>query len=482
VLLALTLAIIFLYLFALALGMPRRWSTLVGIATITTLGLLLAFARPYITIFALQLAIVVFVIGVFTMIAKGLAERAYRHTGLEVQPTELMALALLFAFALGVKFCGSVYPQTISSDITYHIHRLEYVAQGRLFWSNPSDLFGNQLGPYAPTPYLVLLPLARPFPDWGVLIKLAMSTLDVSTIFLLFFLARRMSTNGTPGLFAGYLYAVMPMTFIAFSWGVFPNIFVQWLIVVWLTALVVNYNRLCKPGTLASITGLLALIFFSHAPSLFSIAILLAILCPLWLIMDMREHRIRRPLLFIACIIVAGLIALVLYYGTYLQLIIEGLTTIHQNLTSGANKQVVSLSPVDWIALAQPDRTPFTAVPLYVYVSALIGLILLARRVPQFFDLSMEHTRLWWLLLLWFAATVILAVMRGLIGFSTRYVIFVLPVICLSTGALLAFVYDKGWIGKLLALAFCALLTVQGLWLWYVLMMFYYHNIPSLSW
>ena len=75
----------------------------------------------------------------------------------------------------------------------------------------------------------------------------------------------------------------------------------------------------------------------------------------------------------------------------------------------------------------------------------------------------------------WFVAFALLLYLRGAFGFSSRYVNFAMPAIALCAGVTAAWIYARGLPGRAVALGTALLLGAQGLYHWYILVMYQYH-------
>jgi hypothetical protein len=458
-----------LYAGMVVFAMPRPLPLLAAAGFAIAVSAALVLARPYVTLFATDMLLILGAGLAAGAIARWGARKMFRWGGSVVPNFDVNVLALLFAFAFVVKMAMLLYPHTISFDLLYHIHRLEDVMRGLLFWSIPSgkNEFGGQAVPYLPSFYLFLAPLAQWVP-LRLLMQLSGAVLDSLTIFVLYFWSKRYFDAPRAGLFAAWIYIVIPLTFVALSWGIYANLNGQFLTVLLSVALVETVDRLNTPRAFVVVTLLLTLTVLSHTSVLVTLVPLLGI----WIAAMFFVRRPRENIPLLLSVGSACVIAFALYYSQFVDLIAAGALRITDaSLQQGSFN--VSGESLTLFQLLQPARTEFTAVPLYVYAAALFGGAQLARltwRAP-----SQKRVAFALLLAAWIAAFFIMLGIRAQFGFSARYVNFVMPALALCAGTAFAWVWERGILGQIAAFGASAVLAAQGLYHWYVLVFFKYH-------
>ncbi len=479
-----------LYLGTSLFGIRRHYALASSFAFSICAAIALVWVRPYITLFAdtffFSLVASIFV----GTLARAVIPRFFAWGGVQASESDINLLALLFAFAFLIKLDMLLYPQTISFDLLYHVHRLASVMEGNIFWSIPSgkNEFGGQPVPYLPSFYIFLAPFTKFVPP-QLLVQLSGVLLDSVTIFFLYYLLRKYfddvdgGTSHSPdgrgatpsssraGLFASAIYTIAPLAFIALSWGIYANIFGQILTLALLVALVEAFDRLTSARVFVIVALLFLFTLLSHTSVFASVVPLFGIWIALLFVLG-RMWRSRPFWALIGSIVVASAVAFFAYYSEFLGLITEGTTQIAE-AASDPNTRNVGDQGLTFLQLLQPARTNYVGVPLYIYAAALAGfawLLYLSWRSP-----SRGRFLLVTMLTSWFAAFALLMFVRAEFGFSARYVNFVMPAIALCAGAALAWVYARGLLGRAISLGLVLLLTAQGLYLWYVLVMFQYH-------
>lgn len=479
-----------LYIGLALFGIPRLYASIASILFSISTAVALVLVRPYLALFAdtfLVLLVASFLLGALARLA---ARKFLAWGGIRPRVWDINLLSLMFAFSFLIKMGMLLYPQTISFDLLYHVHRLTGVMEGTLFWSIPSgkNEFGGQPVPYSPSFYLFLAPFTKLVP-MQLLVQLSGVLLDNVSIYFIYFLVCKYFGDagirppqsgdrpfastfpGRAGLFAAWIYLIAPLAFIALSWGIYANIFGQFITLLLVVALIVAFDDLTRLGAFVVIALLFALTLLSHTSVFASVVPLFAGWAALLLVLG-KMWRGKPFWALVTSIVLASIIAFTIYYSQFLGLVTEGTIQIASTAADPTTRNV-SGETLNLVQLLQPARTPFTAVPLYVYAAALAGiggLIYLAWRQPtrvRFLIVTM--------LIAWFAAFGLLIAVRAEFGFSSRYVNFAMPAIALCAGAALAWLYARGLIGRAISMGLSLVLTAQGLYHWYILVMFQYH-------
>ncbi len=460
------------YLGLVIFKIPRRAALLFTALLALGAAAALVWVRPYLTLFADTFFLCLLASLAAGLLARALVPRFFAWGGLHATDLHINLLALLFALAFLLKLCMLLYPQTISFDLLYHIHRVQFVLNGKFFWSIESgkNEFGGQLVPYSPSFYIFLMPFANLTP-LSLLVQLSGVLLDSVTIFFVYFLLAKYFDDARAGLFAAWIYILVPLAFIALSWGIYANIYGQFLTLLLVVALLEGLDRLNLPRIFIPIALLFALTLLSHLSVFASIVPLFAVWIGLLFVLG-RMWRARPFWALMGSIAVASVIAFTVYYSEFVGLILSSTTQVVSANTDPSAAPVGDTGLSFW-QLLQPARTEFIAVPLYVYAAALLGLAWLlyqAWRTP-----ARGRFLLVTMLVAWFAAFALLIYLRSDFGFSSRYVNFAMPAIALCAGCAFSWVYARGLAGRALSLGLALVLAAQGLYHWYVLVMFKYH-------
>ncbi|HEY6041225.1 MAG TPA: hypothetical protein VIX58_03770, partial [Anaerolineae bacterium] len=306
---------------ALAIYLTLTWFKIPGVHAFVGLAIVsagaavaLVWARPYLTLFGDTFVTVLLGGIVLAFVARWTSVRFFKWGKIGASDLEVNGLALLFGLAFVSKLAFLLYPQTISFDLWYHVHRLQDVMRGVLFWSIPSgkNEFGGQPVPYLPSYYLFLAPFAALKPDdefyMRLVVQISAVILDSVTIFFIYYWLKKYFNAGRAGLFAAWVYLVVPLAFIAISWGIYANIFGQFLTLLLVTALLELFDRLPDARAILLVTFLFALTMLAHTSVFASIAPMFAAWCLLLLVLG-RMGRTRQWWWLIACILMAAAVA-----------------------------------------------------------------------------------------------------------------------------------------------------------------------------
>lgn len=152
-------------------------------------------------------------------------------------PGHVRLLVLSVAGAFALRYGGMALPQAVIIDMPYHMKWLRILLSGdwqSLYFPGglsavPSEWGLSLLIPKSPLFYAAVAPFSiLPF-DIETLVKWIIAFLDASVVLGIYWFTRRASGNITAALLASGVYALMPLAFRAFAYGILPTIFAQWL-------------------------------------------------------------------------------------------------------------------------------------------------------------------------------------------------------------------------------------------------------------
>ena len=451
----------------------------------------LVWVRPYVTLFAETFFLTMLAAAVLTMVARAVTPLFFEWGGVYASERDLTLLALMFGLAFLIKLDFLLYPQTISFDLLYHVHRLQGLLQGIVYWTHQStrDILGGQQVPYQPSLYIFLTPLAalgQHSSDYlQLLIQLSGVLFESISVFIPYYWLKKFfgsdeRVSRTPsedkdiqwperaGLLASWISLAVPLGSIVLSMGVYTDIYGQFMTLLLLVALLEGMDKLTTPRVAVLVMLVTALALLAHAAVLVSLVPLFGVWF-LFVFGHPQERRIRSFFALVGSIAAASFIAFVLYYSDFATLLGQGTLKITPNEPIAS----VEREALSFWQLLQPARTEFIAVHEYVYFSALLGLgglVLSVWKAPN------PGRKLFvTMLVAWSAAFALLLTMRAALGFSPRYVSFAMPAIAICAGAAWAWLAARGLIGRLAVAGLLLLLTAQGAYHWYVLAMFKYH-------
>jgi len=417
------------YLLLRRLGLGRGWTAGVVAAGTLLLAYLLAAQRIWLTNYTLTLVVLLAVGWAAAAVAVPLWGRR-----------RWAALLLLVAL---LRLGGILYPHFRTSDLLLHVHNAAYDARpGNLFFTEPlPDI--NLPAPYPPGFYVAWQPLTLLSTDLPLVMEVAGVLLDALAGLLLYLLARRLSGRRDVALLALLAQQVAPVTFWIFSWGNYANIFSRVTLLAALVLLAVGRWRWQGVRGWVGLTAAFGLVLLSHfADSLLFGGLVLAV-AGLALLRAPTRRAVPRLL---AALLAAGVVVLGLYYSA--PPVWAALRGLFQVVQGGAGRAGGLLNP--WPQFLSRVQAP-------VALLALPGLALLLRRTQRWPAVVLGGALL---------TAAAFALGLALVGFSSRYDYFILPVLALGTGAMLAGLRRRGRAGRVVVGVVALYLVANGVWTW----------------
>lgn len=375
-------------------------------------------------------------------------------------------LAGLIALAFLLRFGGMALPQSVIVDMPYHMKWLNTLLAGdwqSLYFPGGLSAVPREWGmelliPKSPLFYFAFAPLsALPF-DLETSAKWLISLLDSSIVLVVFCLARRCGARIGAALFTSALYAVMPLAFRAFAYGILPTIFAQWLSVLLFAALLGLRPSKSNLWTWLGILLLTTLVLLSFP----TVALFVSLVVAAYAVLLLFRPSLRPlgsalyPWSLIAILVGAWLISLWAYYGLYISPV---MTSIGALLAPKAGQEPTVRWPGGWLDLiAWTANYVVTVLPL---VLAAIGFALLLgkRRL-------VHARRAVALLTLWVLIMPLFFFVNYKVDMIGKHLFFTMVPVAVAGGvALFAFARRGRW-GTVFAGLAVALIAWQGLVFW----------------
>jgi hypothetical protein len=380
--------------------------------------------------------------------------------------TACRALAGLMALAFLLRFGGMALPQSVIVDMPYHMKWLNTLLTGdwqSLYFPGGLSAVPREWGmelliPKSPLFYFAFAPLSiLPF-ELETSAKWLISLLDSSVVLVVFWLARRCGARIGAALFASALYAVMPLAFRAFAYGILPTIFAQWLAVLLFAALLGLRPARSKMWTWFAALLLTALVLLSFP----TVALFVSLVVTAYAVLLLFRPSLRPdnsslyPWGLLAILVSAWLISLWAYYGLYIGPV---MTSISALLAPKAGQEPTVRWPGGW-----SDLLTWTAnyvVNVLPLVLAAIGFaLLLGKR-------RLAHSRrAVALLTLWVFILPLFFLANYKVDMIGKHLFFTMVPVAVAGGvALFAFARRGRW-GTVFAGLAVALIAWQGLIFW----------------
>ncbi|HZQ07075.1 MAG TPA: hypothetical protein VFD70_10885 [Anaerolineae bacterium] len=473
--LPMTAAVMLCYLNLGALAFRKQFARIASGLVLLGFLILVAFCRVYLNetfltviLAALSVTLLFFLFGLDALGA------LYRRAGIQVTTTELNWLGLIVGSLLIIKWVGVLYPNIYIIDEFFHVHRLEFIEQANLFFVTRSREFASLETVYPSGLYILLSPLATLLRDELALLKVVMPLMDAAGSLFLFWIARKNGLDAFGALSAVLMYLAAPIAFIIFGWGVYTNVFAQFVMLVMLAA------WFTLPWERRAIFSILCYTFFLVV-GLLAHASMLVVLVVFWGLIAVGDfvlqHERRRAFLTAASLGLALLIAFGLYFSVFVDKTLSNLSALQARPTSEQNGferivgggladagiglvpiRVHSVSEWGQQAALYLTRETWVYYRSLVVVFAGIGIITLWR-------ISSERT--FALVLTAGLATVFIFFLVGMIfNLYTRYMLFGAPFFALGAGYIFERLWQKRTIGRMLVVSSLALVVLSGFSFW----------------
>lgn len=474
-------AIILAYLFVgralfgfAALSRTRLWGLLA--ALLSSAGLVAWLLANPVALSAASSHLVVTSLSMFILLV--LVERIVK--GLAHPPSTAFAfttrgLALCVALGFGLRYGGMALPQSVIIDMPWHMKWLEILLSGNwqaLYFpsaeglsSVPKEWGLNVLIPKSPLFYFAAAPFSiLPF-DIETLVKWLTCLIDATLILAAFQLVLRLGGSHKAAVWASALYALMPLAFRAFAYGILPTIFAQWLATAVFVALLLlkgtSWSALQWVGMVLLVA--LALLAFPTV-ALFLTLVLLVISLAWWL--DGRTPRSptasqgnhnwqiwRIPLL----LVLAWVLAIWAYYGLYISPVLTSIGALLAPKPGGG-------STVRWPG-GFLQLLSWTATYVVSVLPALLGLLGLALLFSQQ-PVSLNHRRTLWIIASWTAIAPLFLLVNYRIDMIGKHLFFTMTPLAVAGGIALWQLGRRGRLATVLAGLALFTLGWQGLIFW----------------
>jgi hypothetical protein len=279
---------------------------------------------------------------------------------------------------------------------------------------------------------------------------------DTTTVFLLFFMAKRFAQDSRIGWLAGLVYTFTPITFLMLSAGNLPNIFSQWILVVLLIVVLANWGRLYEPRVWSAALLLFVLGGVSHLGNLIVMTTLLLLIAGVdWLLA--KEPSARRATRALLLLVAAGTIgSYLLYYADFTWHMFQEFQAVMDQKFGGGLRVAGTLDFA---------KVP-VAISTVVIAGGTLGAFIGRRTVTPLLQRA---------LLAWFVSAGLFVLAAYFVGVYVRYNVFVLPALSLGVGMGCVWLLGRSrWSYLAIAFYFAYVIWV-GLSFWYQRVMYSYH-------
>lgn len=470
--------------------------------------------RPFLTVDAGGIArgglLMLAVAAVIVLLLPSLCSRS----GLPTARRDVRWLAIIAGSVLALRFASMLHPGMVIVDLPFHLHRLADVADRHmLLLRTTAEEFQDKAMYYVPTPYLILWPFTRVVQDQdrATLFFLLAMAIEAVRYCVLWIVARAATRDLLSANLAALAMALMPVDWIIFSWGSFPNLLGEGALTVLFALLALRYRDLTAASRWRSVvafTAVILLALLTHN----GVFVLTAASLALYLLARAGHNTWRRkrpwaggvPLLTVAGLAAAAL-AFILFYRIPFHALLTGqrtptataatdtAATITGYRTGGATPDAsIGLPQIETthlvVALAREAwEMSYAFYRIWPILAALAGLALLIRRARPHAGSErdapgtpvaagrMGDTAL--VIAVWLAVAAIMLVVGITTRFYVRYPLYALPAVALGAGVAAAWLIRRvcwGWCVVALLLGYSAITTLL---LWYDRIVYAYKAI-----
>lgn len=366
------------------------------------------------------------------------------------------AWALLIG-ALLIRLLGAVHPLFDTHDLPYHTGWLRQVVDGNLFlYGTPSEFNGRQTF-YPPAGYLLLMPLLLVLDSSRLVVQVGGSVFDWVGCVLVLLLARELRLGARAGLLALAVYVLLPINMTMLWWGFATNALAQpaWLLLLWLLLRLIERPNWRVASAFAAVA---VVAMMMHVGALVLIVATLGLLlAQIWWRLSGMIQRLLLGSFGAAAVIIAALYLSAVLPPVLAQRVPSSMTTAS---TASGGLDLLSagfMSNTDVRVQLLSKGMSVAFVPLSLLLMPPGIVLLLAARD--------RHPILRPLVWTWLAVVLASIVAYLVLGLVTRDLYFAAPLVCLALGVVLSWLWQRR--GRLLVLAFVALIALNGTSLWF---------------
>ena len=363
------------------------------------------------------------------------------------------AARFVAAFTAGVlylKLLALVHPSKQIVDIVFHAHRLQWVVEGRFYFTQPMP--DGVRFPYAIGLYVIAAPFTLLTDDFGFLLRVIVTTAEAVGAILVYRVLAAVWQDRLAGAVAGGLFHLVPRTFEIVGNANMTNAFAQSTALAALAAAVLLPLPRGARLQLAALTVLTALALLSHISTFTLLSGILIVLAGLyWLRGDPATRG--AALRVLVAVIIAAVVSVALYYAHFGDAYRTAARVRATPAAATAPAGARSATPAeDGVGLQEKvreaARLTVAAVGWPIFLLALAGLAALWFR--GFRDrLSLALLALLATLLLFITAMVAMPVERSFqryaAEFISRVTLATYPALVMLAGAAAAWGFRRGW-------------------------------------
>ena len=223
-------------------------------------------------------------------------------------------VAACTAAVLYLKLLALLHPSKLPSDVVFHAHRLEWVLDGRFYFTQPMP--SGVRFPYAIGLYVFSAPWTLLTKDYVLLLRIVVSAAEAVGAVLVYLLVSRFWQDRFAAVAAAILFHLVPRTFEIVGYANMTNAFGQSLALMTLSAAILWPLQRRNWLQVTALTLLTAWAFLSHVSTFTLLGVILLALAALYWLRGAPD--LRGPALSIlGALVIAAALSVVLYYAHF---------------------------------------------------------------------------------------------------------------------------------------------------------------------
>jgi hypothetical protein len=393
----------------------------------------------------------------------------------------LSVLLVLFLVSFWLKAAGALFPYFVAIDVEWHMTRARWILDGQLpllYGTNsplnestmPTAEWGENrpVIPYSPWFHIFATLFAFSPISMETTANMFSILLDSTRVILIALIALKAGLSRRAALLAAATFAALPVAFLLHSWGNIPTAMGLWLTLVCNTVILCFWERLHERRVMVTLSALLLATFLEYTVTGVFMGVYLVVFTAIVWLNGRRGGAWRanaRPLgsLWLAAGVAIAM-ALLIYYGQYIWLIIQQTVPYMSTVfTQGPESVGVERPPFGQYLWAYVPHLDYRIWPGdYLYFGLLIPVLF---TLPGFF--ALRHRPLIWTLFAAWGTVALLFLLAGYrISMVDKQLFYLLPMICVCWAIYAERLWARGRWGRLVVVTILLYTLVTALDQW----------------
>jgi hypothetical protein len=386
-------------------------------------------------------------------------------SSLVLRPSSFLSILLvLFLLSFWLKAAGALFPYFVAIDVEWHMTRARWILNGDLpllYGTNsplnestmPTAEWGENRPVIPYSPWFHMFATVFAFSPLGMDTTANMFSilLDSTRLILIALIALKAGLSRRAALLAAATFAVLPVAYLLHSWGNIPTAAGLWLTLVCTTLICCFWERLHERAVMVTLSALLLITFLEYTVTGVFMGVFLVVFSAIVWLNGLRGGAWKenaRPLrsMWIAAGVAIAL-ALLIYYGQYVWLIIQQTVPYMSTVfTRGPESVGVERPPFGQYLWAYVPHLDYRIWPGdYLYFGLLIPVLF---TVPGFIALR-GRPLIWTLFAAWGTVALLFLLAGYRISMVDKQLFYLLPMICVCWAIYAERLWARGRWGRL---------------------------------